>query len=170
MIDKEGAVSPDDLAERRVTITTEINRLVVAGKSYDSLRPGTVISVPKWAAEKLIERGICEYQAPSLNASTIAQIEWRERRNSSELSEVPPSFYDEVRSLLKGDPQSYHKDLGARVINVVSMRISKILTFAVKGVPPEKIKNLTSEELDLYLSSRKDFVNWLKKNTGLGEV
>jgi len=91
----------DMVSEVRISITRDIQRLVVAGKVYEELKQGETLNVPYWAAAKLVEAGLAQYSDKILDAALLAQIAWRERRSVAEPTELPPKFYSEARRLLR---------------------------------------------------------------------
>mgnify|MGYP000048598345 CR=1 FL=1 len=160
----------DVVSEVRINITRDIQRLVVAGKVYEELRQGETLNVPYWAAAKLVETGLAQYSDKILDAALLAQIAWRERRSVAELTELPSKFYSEARRLLRrlrdSQPESV-RIIERNLWDIVSMRISKLLSYASKNIPIDRIKNISEEEAALYLEVKKLLDRWLQ---GVGVV
>jgi hypothetical protein len=160
----------DVVSEVRISITRDMQRLVVAGKVYEELKQGETLNLPYWAASKLVEAGLAQYSDKILDAALLAQIAWRERRSVAELTELPPKFYGEARRLLRRlrdtQPESV-RIIERNLWDIVSIRISKLLSYASKNIPIDRIKNISQEEAALYLEVRKLLDTWLQ---GVGVV
>jgi len=151
-------------SEVRVVIKKEVSRLSVASLSYEDLKPEAVLVLPRWAAEKLVASKIAEYQDRGIDRAVLAQLAWRERRSVSELAELPQGFYREASSLLRRlretSPEQA-RETEARLRDIISVRCSKILSFAARGVQVERIRNLAPEEAALYADVRKELDGWV---------
>lgn len=157
-------VLDDDISEVRVTIIRELQRLSVAGKTYENLKSGETLTIPYWAAARLVEAGIAQYSDRLLDPAVVAQLAWRERRSVTELTELPPKFYSESRRLIKRLRESQPeqtKVVEGNLKDIISMRISKLLSYASKGIPIDRIKNVVDEEVSLYLEVKKLLEAWL---------
>ncbi len=150
-----------ELSEYGVRITQDIAQLTVAGERYRDLQRGSQLSLPMWAAEILIDAGLAEPLEGRIDVQRMVQLLWRERRSLTELVELPPKIYHVLRlSMSKPsgvDPETirlYFKDL-------VSLRLSKLIGFAAKGVDPDLVQRLTDEERELYLRLRGVIGVWL---------
>ncbi len=165
-------VIEDELTEVRVNITKDISRLIIAGKLYENVRSGETLSIPYWVASRLVERGVAEYADKILDPATIAQIAWRERRSIAELIGLPPKFYSEARRLLRrlADTQPEQAlAVGRNLRDIITNRTSKLLSYASKNIPVDKIKNITEEEASLYLEVKNVLDKWLKLLGVIGE-
>lgn len=150
-------------------IKKEVSRLSVASMTYDDLKPEMVLTLPRWAAERLVASKIAEYQDRGVDNVVLAQLSWRERRSVSELSGLPPGFYMEVQALLRRlreGPAAQAREAEARLRDIVSIRCSKILSLAARGVPVERIKNIAPEETGLYRAVRRELERWLSALLG----
>ncbi len=156
----------DEISEVRVNITRDLQRLVVAGKVYEDLKSGEALSIPHWAAAKIVEAGLAQYSDRILDAALLAQIAWRERRSVAELTELPSKFYSDARRLLRRlrntQPESVRM-IERNLWEIVSMRISKLLSYASKNIPIDRIKNISEEETSLYLEVKKLLDAWLQR-------
>ncbi|MEM4212172.1 MAG: hypothetical protein QXX16_03830 [Nitrososphaerota archaeon] len=153
-----------EISEVRVTIIRELQRLSVAGKTYENLKSGETLIIPYWAASTLVEAGIAQYSDRLLDSAIVAQLAWRERRSVTELTELPPKFYSEARRLIRRLRESQPEQIRmveGNLKDIVSMRISKLLSYASKGIPINRIKNIVDEEISLYLEVKKLLEAWL---------
>jgi len=153
-----------ELSEYGVRVTQDIAQLTVAGGRYRDLQRGSQLSLPMWAAEILIDAGLAEPLEGRIDVQRMVQLLWRERRSLTELVELPPKIYHVLRlstSRPSGvDPETvktvrlYFKDL-------VSLRLSKLIGYASKGVDPDLVQRMTDEERELYLRLRDVIGVWL---------
>jgi hypothetical protein len=154
-----------ELSDYGVRITREIAHLTVAGMTFKDLERGSQITLPMWAAEVLIGAGIAEPIEGRLEVQRLAQLLWREKRSISELVNLPPKFYHALRhsfSSLSGADAESAKALRLYARDLVSLRLSKLLGYAAKGVEPELIQHMTEEERELYVRLRSLIKAWLQ--------
>jgi len=156
----------DDISEVRVNITRDLQRLVIAGKVYEDLKPGETLTIPGWAADSLVKAGLAQYSDRTLDAALLAQIAWRERRSVAELTSLPSKFYSEARRLLRRLRETQPESVGIierNIKDILSIRISKLLSYASKDIPIDRIKNISEEEAALYLNVKKLLDDWLQR-------
>ncbi|MEM0481581.1 MAG: hypothetical protein QXM16_01660 [Nitrososphaerota archaeon] len=158
------------VSQVRVKLNRDIARLRVGGRELADLRQGSQITLPLWAMEKLRESGLAEPVGGAIDLPKLTQILWRERRSPIELGELPERFYYSVASALAGqremDPGSY-KSLMQAYRDIVSIRMAKMLAFALRSLDPSLIRNMVEEERELYLRVREVVESWLE-SIGLG--
>ncbi|GBC71929.1 hypothetical protein HRbin02_01718 [Candidatus Calditenuaceae archaeon HR02] len=167
----QGAARIEQLVSHvRVRLTRDIARLRVGGRELADLRQGSQVTLPIWAMEKLWELGLAEPVGGVIDLSKMTQILWRERRSPAELVELPENFYYNViyalSSLRQKDPES-HKTLLQAYRDIVSLRMAKLLAFALRGLDPSLIRNMVEEERELYLWVKGAVDSWIE-SIGLG--
>jgi hypothetical protein len=158
------------VSQVRVKLIKDVARLRVGGRELADLRQGSQITLPLWAMEKLWESGLAEPVGGVIDLPKLTQLLWRERKSPVELVELPERFYYSMASALAGqrdrDPES-HKALLQAYRDLVSLRMSKLLSFALRGLDPSLIRNMVDEEKELYLRVREAVESWLE-SIGLG--
>ncbi|MCS7125935.1 MAG: DNA replication complex GINS family protein [Aigarchaeota archaeon] len=151
-------------SEKKVTLTRDIQRLVLPGQVFENLRKGTVLSVAKWAASRLHEAGVIEYGERTLDMKSLVQLEWKEKNNPGELQEVPRYFY----LMIKEEEAKLDSTLRSIVVDIISLRMHKILGFAAKRVDVSLVENLSREEEALYKAVKNLIDAWLRYVTPTG--
>ncbi|MCS7145946.1 MAG: hypothetical protein RMJ28_02650 [Nitrososphaerota archaeon] len=152
------------VSQVRVRMTRDVAWIRVGGRELGDLRQGSQVSLPLWAAEKVWEAGLGEQVNGPIDLSRLSQLTFRERRSPVELVELPEKFYYNVTAALAG---LRGKDLEARVLlesfrDIVSVRMTKLLNFAARGLDLSLIKNLTEEERELYLKVKAVIDGWME--------
>lgn len=158
------------VSQVRVKLTRDIAWLKVGGRELADLRQGSQVTLPLWAMEKLWESGLAEPVGGVIDLSKMTQILWRERRSPVELVELPENFYynavSALTSLREKDPES-HKTLLQAYRDIVSLRMAKLLAFALRGLDPSLIRNMAEEEKELYMRVKGAVESWIE-SIGLG--
>lgn len=135
----------------RVTARKNIQGLEVHGKALDEVKQGSVIQLRRWLAKKLVDEGLVEFYDPKVDMNYISQLIWREKRSPAELQEVPRNFYQELRECIN---ELYSKDrekaeeLRRKLVDIVSIRLSKVISCVSKRMKPDVgFKMLPEEEV-----------------------
>ncbi len=158
------------VSQVRVKLTRDVARLRIGGRELADLRQGSQVTLPLWAMEKLWESGLAEPVGGVIDLPKLTQLLWRERRSPVELVELPERFYYSVASALAGQREKgadSYKALAQAYRDLVSLRMSKLLAFALRGLDPSLIRNMVDEERELYLRVREAVESWLE-SIGLG--
>jgi len=120
--------------------------------------------ISKWAAAKLYEAGIVEYGDKVIDLKNLIQLEWKEKNNPGELQELPRYFYLMIRE----DADKLDQNIKNIIVDVISLRLNKILGFASKRIDASLVENLTREEALLYETIRSLIDEWLKSISPIG--
>lgn len=153
------------VSQVRVRMVRDVAGLRVGGRELSDLRQGSQVSVPVWAAEAMRDEGLAEPIGGAIDLQKLTQLTWRERRSLVELVELPDKFYYNMllalSSLRERESEAYRALLEA-FRDIVSIRMSKLLGYASRGVDPSLIKNMVEEERELYLRVRAVIEEWLE--------
>jgi len=120
--------------------------------------------ISKWAAAKLYEAGIVEYGDKVIDLKNLIQLEWKEKNNPGELQELPRYFYLMIRE----DVDKLDQNIKNIIVDIISLRLNKILGFASKRIDASLVENLTREEALLYETIRSLIDEWLKSVSPIG--
>lgn len=131
----------------RVTLLRDVPKISAGGKNLENMKRGSVISVWQWVGEKLVAEQLAEYVDKPISLQQLFQIEWRERNSPSELQELNKFFYCEVRRAIR---DSGSEEMKRKVIDIITLRMMKIVQLAAKRVGGDFLRHLTPEELALY--------------------
>ncbi|MDW8083873.1 MAG: hypothetical protein RMI49_01545 [Candidatus Caldarchaeum sp.] len=129
----------------KIVLTTDIPRLCFGGKSYEDLKKGVVLNVWNWVADILVSKGYAEHVSKPTVASQLVQTEWREKNNPAELQSIPKHFYVEVSKTA-----AYDDNVRKRFLDIVTMRMTKIVSIAAKRLEGDIVRRMTPEEENLY--------------------
>ncbi|MCF8885501.1 MAG: hypothetical protein QW655_06585 [Nitrososphaerota archaeon] len=144
-------------SEKKIVISKDTQRLTLPGQIYENLKKGTTLSIARWIIPKLVEAGLVEREEKSNDLMFLKQLEWKEKNNPRELQEVSRYFYLEMKQEYERDPQ-----LKSILMDIISLRLHKIIGFAAKRIDPSLIQNLTREEEVLYQTIRSIVDEWLR--------
>ncbi|MEN2974422.1 MAG: hypothetical protein ABDH32_02445 [Candidatus Caldarchaeales archaeon] len=144
-------------SEKKVILSRDIQRIFLPGQSFENLRKGTILSIVKWAASKLYEEGIVEFEEKIIDMKNLVQLEWKEKNNPRQLQEVPRFFYLSIRE----DPKLDHASRSV-IMDIISLRVNKILVLAAKRVDPSLVENLSREEEILYKVLKNIIEEWIR--------
>ena len=150
--------------EKKTVLLRDVQRLALPGQVFENLRKGTTLMINKWAASKLQEAGIIEYGEKIADIKSLVQLEWKEKNNPGELQELPKYFY----LMLKDDAERLDQNTKNIIMDIISLRLNKILSFASKRVNIELVENLTREEELLYDTIRRIIDEWIKHVSPVG--
>ncbi|MCL7382831.1 MAG: DNA replication complex GINS family protein [Thaumarchaeota archaeon] len=153
-----------DNSEKKVVLLKDVQKLVLPGQIFENLRRGTTLIVSKWAAAKLYEAGIVEYGDKVVDLKNLIQLEWKEKNNPGELQELPRYFYLMIRE----DADKLDQNIKNIIVDVISLRLNKILGFASKRIDASLVENLTREETLLYEIIRGLIDEWLRFISPIG--
>ncbi|MEM1583541.1 MAG: hypothetical protein QXF28_02970 [Nitrososphaerota archaeon] len=153
-----------DNSEKKVTLLKDVQRLVLPGKVFENLRKGATLTISKWAASKLEEAGIVECGDKIMDLKTLIQLEWKEKNNPGELQELPRYFY----LMSREDMDRLDQNTKNIIVDIISLRLNKILGFASKRIDVSLVENLTREEELLYDTLRNIIDEWLKSASPVG--
>lgn len=144
-------------SEAKVTLTRDLQRLVLPGQVLENLRKGAPLQVLRWAARRLVESGVAEPGERVTEQKALLQLEWKEKNNPGELQPAPQYFYLRAREELEEGQALRH-----RVEDIISLRLHKILSLAAKRVEPSIVENLTKEEEVLFSAVKSIVDEWFK--------
>lgn len=145
----------------KVVLTADVPKLGFGGKSFDDLRKGVVLNVWSWVADVLVSKGFAEYVTKPPVATTLMQMEWRERNNPGELQPVSKHFYAEFSKEVERDDY-----VGKKFLDIVTLRMMKVVNLAAKRLDGEVVRRMTPEEEALYKRVYVAVDEWLKAVTG----
>ena len=129
-----------------ILLLKDIQRISLPSGALEDLKAGASLRIYRWAARKLIEKGLAKPAEGFLDLKTVLQLKWKERNEPGELQPLPAYFYLRARQeLSKGD-----SEILQHLRDIYSLRLSKIMSFAAKRTPASMIENLTPEEEVLY--------------------
>lgn len=151
-------------SEKKVTLLKDVQRLVLPGQVFENLRKGTTLTISKWAASKLLDAGIVEYGDKVIDLKTLIQLEWKEKNNPGELQELPKYFY----LMSREDIDKLDQNTKNIIMDIISLRLNKILGFTSKRIDVSLVENLTREEELLYDAVRSIIDEWLKSISPVG--
>ncbi len=131
----------------RITFTRDIPKLIVSGQVFEDVKKGSIIYVKQWLAQRLVEMNVAEWADKPPSLQQLMQLEWREKNNPLELQSLPRYFYMESKraASISGDER-----IREMVKDIMTLRMAKIIQFAVKKMKSEVAKKLTPEEELLY--------------------
>ena len=153
-----------DNSEKKVILLKDVQKLVLPGQVFENLRRGMTLMISKWAAAKLYEAGIVEYGDKVIDLKNLIQLEWKEKNNPGELQELPRYFYLMIRE----DVDKLDQNIKNIIVDIISLRLNKILGFASKRIDESLVENLTREEALLYETIRSLIDEWLKSVSPIG--
>ena len=127
-----------------IMLLKDIQRLNLPSGLIENLKAGTSLRIYRWAANRLIEKGLAKPVEEILDLKKVLQLRWKEKNDPGELQPLPDYFYLRVKNETPNDEILPH------LKDIYSLRLSKIMSFAAKRIPPSMIENLTAEEEVLY--------------------
>ena len=127
-----------------VMLLKDIQKLNLPSGLIENLRAGTSLRIYRWAADRLIEKGLAKPAEEILDLKKVLQLRWKEKNDPVELQPLPSYFYLKVKN---GKPS---EEVLPHLRDIYSLRLSKIMSFAAKRIPISMIENLTAEEEVLY--------------------
>lgn len=174
------------LEEVDVKVLKDYGRVEVGEGKGLELRAGLELKIPRWLAKKLEHDGIVEIiGSESMSYSEITKYAFLESQSSPaplSLVKLPKDFYIRLRSYLRsledkiretGDNRIYGEYEKARtaVLELVGIRLRKILLAAQMGVKLEEVREkLAYEEETLYSLLKNLVEEWKVKTTLIREV
>lgn len=153
-----------DNAEKKVVLLKDVQKLALPGQVFENLRRGTTLMISKWAAARLHEAGIVEYGDKIIDLKSLIQLEWKEKNNPGELQELPRYFY----LMIKEDCDKLDQNIKNIIVDIISLRLNKILGLASKRIDTSLVENLTREEGLLYDVIRSIIDEWLRSISPVG--
>ncbi|MCS6784348.1 MAG: hypothetical protein RMI43_01730 [Candidatus Caldarchaeum sp.] len=144
-------------ATTKIVLTADVQRLSFGGKTYEDLKKGTVLNVWNWVAEVLVSKGYAEHAPRPSLANQLMQVEWREKNNPADLQPLPKHFYAEVSSNIVADDYAAKK-----FMDIVTMRMMKIVSIAAKRLEGEIVRKMTPEEEVLYRNVFRVVDDWVR--------
>lgn len=149
---------------KKVVLLKDVQRLVLPGQVFENLRRGATLMISKWAAVKLYEAGIIEFGDKITDMKNLVQLEWKEKNNPGELQELPKYFY----LMVKEDVDRLDQSVKNIVMDIISLRLNKILGLASKRVNVDLVENLTREEELLYETIKGIINEWIRRISPIG--
>lgn len=137
----------------KVVLLKDVPRLEVAGIIMENLKQGNVLQLRRWAADKLVEMGVAKWTDSVVDLNYLSQLLWKEKNNVIELQEVPKYFYMEVKSLIDEVSKTSKEkadEIRRRLMDIISLRLLKLLSYAAKRIRPATINRMTPEESMLF--------------------
>ncbi|MCS7097025.1 MAG: DNA replication complex GINS family protein [Candidatus Methanomethylicia archaeon] len=157
---------------KRATLPIEIGKYKV-----DLDVEGTEIEIPRWASDKLVNKGIIELKIEELSLKDIRKILWKESRESN-LTKIDPQFYVKAKQKIQKiineiqkepTPEKIQEKRGyeSTFMDIINCRIQKILQLAmVETVPPNILENMTIEEKMLLTEIKQVILTWKEQLRG----
>lgn len=146
----------------KIVLKKDVPKLVIEDKVKENLKQGTLIQVRRWYANELLKAKIASLAEDQIDESTIIQLEWKERNNPSEVQPLSNYFYFDMKRILKELQDDQRREaLYHRLIDIITLRLSKILEFSFKGKSREIEQKLTLQEKLLYRIVSQLVNQWL---------
>ncbi|PUA31190.1 MAG: hypothetical protein B9J98_07265 [Candidatus Terraquivivens tikiterensis] len=148
----------------KVVLLRDVPRLEVMGTTIENLKQGNVLQLRKWVADKLVEMGVARFLELSVDTNYLSQLLWRERNNTADLQEVPKYFYMETRRLIEEASRvskERAEEIRRRLMDIASLRLLKLLSYAAKRVRPATASRMTPEESLLFEQVIRLVNEWL---------
>ncbi|MCL7388102.1 MAG: DNA replication complex GINS family protein [Thaumarchaeota archaeon] len=137
----------------KVVLLKDVPRLEVAGITMENLKQGNVLQLRKWAADKLVEAGVAKRADLTVDLNYLSQLLWKEKNNVTELQEVPKYFYMDAKRLIEEVSKASKEkaeEVRRRLMDIVSLRLLKLFSYAAKRIKPATIDRMTPEENILF--------------------
>ncbi|GBC68752.1 hypothetical protein HRbin01_00437 [archaeon HR01] len=131
----------------KVKILRDIEKITVAGRVYEDLKAGSILTIFLWVGEKLVENHVAEFVDKPINLTHLYQIEWRERNNPADLQPLGKFFYCEARRAVR---VTGSEEMGRKLLDIMTLRLMKIVQLAAKRIGGEVLRKMTPEEQVLY--------------------
>jgi len=138
-----------------------------------SLKKSNTAEVPLYMARLLFEEGMAEPVDKFLDRKTLARISSEERYKEYRLTDVPPSFYSQLKYVLSSfrseADERRASEIESLATEMVDLRLKKILRYCrLSSIPPELSASMTSEEAHLFNLLRHIIICWKKEVIGIG--
>jgi len=140
-----------------IVLLKDLQKLSLPSGTLENLRAGSRLRVFRWAAKKLIEKGIAKPVDEIMDRKNILKLGWKEKNNPSELQPLPEYFYLRVRDL-RPEKDEILPDL----MDIHALRLNKLMNLAAKRISPTILENLTAEEKVFYQTLLSLVNTWFK--------
>jgi len=137
----------------KVVLLKDVPRLEVAGTIMENLKQGNVLQLRRWAAEKLVEAGVAKRAELMVDLNYLSQLLWKEKNNVTELQEIPKYFYMDAKRLIEETSKASKEkadEVRRRLMDIISLRLLKLFSYAAKRIRPATINRMTPEESVLF--------------------
>ncbi|MCI4438997.1 hypothetical protein JHC27_04015 [archaeon] len=122
--------------------------------------------VPYFVASIMERNGLLEISNSELSEKNLKMLSWNEKYKETKLSSLPENFYLLAQEALLNMKD---KKIDSLVIEIVSLRIKKILRYLVlPSIPSEVISSFSPEEKYLFYLLREVIGSWQREVLGIG--
>ncbi|MGB9758685.1 MAG: hypothetical protein ACP5KW_03275 [Thermoproteota archaeon] len=122
--------------------------------------------IPYFAATIMERNGLLEIPNSDLSEKNLKMLSWNEKYKETKLSSLPENFYLLAQEALLNTKD---KKIDSLIIEIVSLRIKKLLRYLVlPSIPSEVISSFSPEEKYLFYLLREVISSWQREVLGIG--
>ncbi|MBO3763094.1 MAG: hypothetical protein QXS21_05725 [Thermoproteota archaeon] len=130
------------------------------------IKKSSSTEIPYFVATVMEQNGLLEMPNSDLSEKNLKMFSWNERYKETKLSSLPENFYLLAQEVLLN---AKDKKSDSLIIEIVSLRIKKLLRYLVlPSVPPEVINSFSPEEKYLFYLLREVISSWQREVLGIG--
>lgn len=130
------------------------------------IKKSSSTEVPYFVATVMEQNGLLEIPNSELSEKNLKMLSWNEKYKETKLSSLPENFY-----LLAQEALSNTKDkkVDSLIIEIVSLRIKKLLRYLIlPSIPSEVVSSFSPEEKYLFYLLREVINSWQREVLGIG--
>jgi len=128
-------------------------------------KKSTTAEIPFFAANIMEKRGLLEIVNGEINERSLKLISWSEKARETKISQLPDNFY----LLISEAPEEKKKELEPIVVEIINLRIKKILKYVLTpSIPLEILNSMSPEEKFLFHFLKEVVDSWKKEVVEVG--
>ena len=159
----------EELYKIRIQITNNINGFVFKEFGINEPKQGDIIDAESWLGSLMVKEGHAKIMGEEFENEIFNSLNREKLIGPYQLSGIKPDFYIKLKVLLSNGERTETSKIRVYAMDLVTLRMNKIVQLALQGAQYEKLSNLlTPEESILFQEIRESIEYW--KTRMLGEL
>ncbi|MCL4343766.1 MAG: DNA replication complex GINS family protein [Nitrososphaerota archaeon] len=152
----------EELYKIKVQVTSDIDGFIFREFGINEPKQGDIIDVESWLGTLMVKAGHARIMSEEFENEVLNSLNREKLIGQYQLSSIKPDFYVKFKALLSYKEKTEADKIRMYAMDLVTLRMNKIVQLALQGVQYEKLSSTLTPEESIFFQEIRETVEYWK--------